>query len=147
MAYVSDTRATTGSSYIFRHKQLREEHTKHLSSRTDQTLKRARDRYTRDTLSPTNSPTLERTLRGLGSFSTAESSCSPTQEGILGSSHGRHVIKHSEHEIRDALRTARMEHMSEIDTLVSLLSGFAACNTLKVSHTPSFPGRENPPSQ
>jgi hypothetical protein len=103
-----------GSSYIFRHKQLKEEHTKHLSSRTDRVLEKARRRYSLDTagFSPGTSP----------SQHPLDSPLSSPIEPILSSCPGRHLVQHSPGDIRDALRTARNEHMSEIDTIVSRLT-------------------------
>lgn len=111
-----------GSTYIFRHKQLREEHRKHLSSRTDAVLVKARNKYANAALedSPASSPVAP------GSPATYFS-----QHTACGSSHGpdgslispsgrirRHVVDHSASEIRDALHIGRREHMSEIDCTV-----------------------------
>jgi 5'-nucleotidase len=100
---------SVGSAYIFRHKQLRNEHKKHMSSHTDEVLSRHRARFERpQDESPVASPVV-------GQMSSAWSSgCIST-----GGTNRRHVVDHASREIRDALHLARREHMSEMDALVS----------------------------
>lgn len=67
----------------------------HLSKRTDSVVTRARSRFNQPQKSPVGSPTTSTINK-----------------------QGRHVIDHSDNEIRDALHVARNDHMSEVDQLL-----------------------------
>lgn len=110
---IADDSSLTGSTYIFRHKQLQASHIKHLSSHTDEVIRRARNRFTKGSAdsTPANSPRLEpHPFAG-----------SPYNPGMFSpGAMGRvHLVNHSGAEIRDALHVARNDHMSGIDALVS----------------------------
>ncbi|WWC91447.1 uncharacterized protein L201_006393 [Kwoniella dendrophila CBS 6074] len=115
-----------GSSYIFRHKQLETAAAKHLSSRTDKVLSRARSRshhqYSPSSslssspqsmksqfLSPSNSHILSNS--GILSPVSEVSTTSSSGWGILK----KHVVQHDWNTIRDALHVAKNEHMSSVD--------------------------------
>lgn len=148
-----------GSAYIFRHKQLREEHRKHLSSRTDAVLSKARNKFSNASLG--DSPPASSPITATGSSKDPSGSPATTYfanspsvgnasthapDGSLLSPSGRirrHVVDHSANEIRDALHVGRREHMSEIDctvryanrvyfrTKLTIISCF--CRTARVS--------------
>lgn len=108
-----------GSAYIFRHKQMQHEHRKHLSARTDKVISRAKRQWASD---PDHGH-----FQGLSastiSSALSESPTSPGASILLspGGTSRRHVVNHSDNEIRDALHVARHDHMSDADCFVSPL--------------------------
>lgn len=167
-----------GSSFIFRHQELMDAHSQHLSKRTTQVLHRARDRDARaaargGAYSPSPNSSLSASPQmsqsplhtsaphvnfdlpgsatyghsapyispGAASISSNYSDMSATSQGLFGSMNGsmvsanggaeqgsnvawnalrRHVVKHDRNSIRDALLIGRTEHMSTVDTCVSI---------------------------
>lgn len=108
----------SGSAYIFRHKQMQDHHQKHLSSRTDQVISRAHKQWSHEPDHQSaflNNP-------GSASHNSLVVDSSPSTSMILspGGTPRRHVVNHSQNEIRDALHVARHDHMSSADCFVSV---------------------------
>jgi 5'-nucleotidase len=128
----------SGSAYIFRHKQIRHEHRKHLSARTDKVISRARRQWSYDAAADHMHDHHGHMPNGLHSPTTSVStlddshmSSSPVASSILspGGTPRRHVVAHSNNDIRDALHVARHDHMSDADCFVRGLvsSGSGVC--------------------
>ena len=114
-----------GSSYIFRHKQFRESHEAHLSSRTKVVLDKARREHHSPSNSPTSSPRTTHSKLNLTSppvspYSGMREPNPWDSPASTGTGNGRrHVVNHSWAAIRDAMHVAKHEHLSEVDCLVS----------------------------
>ncbi|ORY29141.1 hypothetical protein BCR39DRAFT_532806 [Naematelia encephala] len=105
-----------GSAYIFRHKQLRDAHHSHQSKRTQQVIDKARlQSVASPNASLSSSPQSARRLNfGLHSPPTSPG----REDGPMSPGAGkRHVVQHDWTSIRDAMRIARTEHLSSVDTL------------------------------
>lgn len=106
-----------GSTFIFRNKQLANEHDKHLSAKTLKVLQRARAQHRSPVSSLASSPVKSR-HDDYGSPNTTISSeevdISSTTTATW-STLRRHVVEHDWVTIREALHVAKHEHMSEVD--------------------------------
>jgi hypothetical protein len=107
-----------GSAYIFRHKQMQHEHRKHLSARTDKVISRAKKQWASDS----DHGHFQALSASTTSSALSESPTSPGGANMPlspGGTSRRHVVNHSDSEIRDALHVARHDHMSDADCFVS----------------------------
>lgn len=97
---------------------MQDHHQKHLSSRTDQVISRAHKQWSHEPDHQSaflNNP-------GSASHNSLHVDSSPSTSMILspGGTPRRHVVNHSQNEIRDALHVARHDHMSSADCFVSV---------------------------
>lgn len=123
-----------GSAYIFRHKQMQNEHRKHLSARTDKVISRAKRQWSSDF--DHFHPGLSQSPTFASALSDSQLPSSPDGSMLLspGGTSRRHVVNHSDKEIRDALHVARHDHMSDADCIVSVSLGWLS---LGVDHSSS----------
>jgi len=142
-----------GSSYIFRHKQLLDAHTSHLSSRTSQIISRARAQHQSSPFSSLGSSPSSpfRTLHS-PPFSPTDEEVSLMSPPLSPSHVGRdgvgkrHVVQHDWGTIRAAMLIARHEHLSCVD----VLEGHEMRHTPSRSatmRTPGAYGDRNTPSK
>ncbi|KAJ9115326.1 hypothetical protein QFC24_007035 [Naganishia onofrii] len=123
-----------GSAYIFRHKQIRHEHRKHLSARTDKVISRARRQWSYDAAAnhlydqahgPGHAPNggLHSPTTSVSTLDDSHMSSSPVASSLIspGGTPRRHVVAHSNNDIRDALHVARHDHMSDADCFFSVV--------------------------
>ena len=115
---------STGSSYIFRHEQLRDAHQTHLSKKTDKVISRARSRnQSGDTNSPQSSAASSPKSRKLAFSPVHERDESDALDvgdlSMSGTGRSR-IVSHNWKTIRNAMHVARNEHMSSVDDYVSL---------------------------
>jgi 5'-nucleotidase len=106
-----------GSAYIFRHKQMQNHHRKHLSTRTDEVISRAHKQWSHE---PDHQSGLSISPTSASSHNGLHVDSSPSASMLLspGGTSRRHVVNHSQNEIRDALHVARHDHMSSADCFV-----------------------------
>lgn len=131
--------AGSGSAYIFRHKQIRHEHRKHLSARTDKVISRARRQWSYDAAAnhlydqahgPGHAPNggLHSPTTSVSTLDDSHMSSSPVASSLIspGGTPRRHVVAHSNNDIRDALHVARHDHMSDADCFVGVFPSIRA---------------------
>lgn len=143
-----------GSSYIFRHKQLRSSYNSHRSSRTAQVIDRARHQHTsgsapssaasspRSSYKPSlhsHSPIRERgeplvspPLSKSQILQMRDGQYAPHSPGAAGGR--RHVVSHEWSSIRDAMHVAKNEHLSDVDALVSLFVSVRRLVAMEMLH-------------
>lgn len=111
-----------GSTFIFRKKQLANEHDRHLSAKTLKVLQRARAQHRSPVSSVASSP-VKATHDDSGDHPMASPHTTISEEMDMTSSTTmttwstlrRHVVEHDWVTIREALHIAKHEHMSEVD--------------------------------
>jgi 5'-nucleotidase len=117
------TQLSPGSSYIFRHEQLRDAHQTHLSKKTDKVISQARSRhYSSHSTSPESSVTSSPQSRKLAfspSHEKGESEALDVGDLSLNGTPRTRIVNHNWKTIRNAMHVAKNEHMSSVDGYVS----------------------------